>query len=174
MAADSYREVERLVREHAPYMRALAARLAPDPSEADDIAQEAFLLAFQKRDALDHSYDLRPWLAQTVRNLSRRAWERAMKENRLKRDALAHYVAQMAVDATGLYEAPARDARARCLDKLPEKSRSLLNLRYNLGHRSERIAEEIRATASAERMSLVRVRQQLKVCIEGEMQEASA
>src|SRR6516225_8016114 len=88
--------IERLVRQHEAYVRALALRLSPDPSQADDLAQDAFLLAFRKLDSLDLRRDLRPWLAATVRNLSHRAWEAALKNKKLKHDALADYLENLA------------------------------------------------------------------------------
>jgi DNA-directed RNA polymerase specialized sigma24 family protein len=75
--------IESLVKQHEAYVRTLALRLAPDPSEADDIAQEAFLILFRKLDSLDARRDLRPWLAATVRNLSHQAWEGALHNKKL-------------------------------------------------------------------------------------------
>ncbi len=158
--------VEEFVRLHEGYVRGLALRLAPHPAEADDIAQEAFMVAFRKIDALDTSYDIRPWLAATVRNLSRRAWEASMRERDMKRDALTRYVEQLGSESCELYEAPKKEALRRCLEKLPERSRTLLNLRYNLGLRSEDIARQISTSAEAARMALVRIRQRLRACVD--------
>lgn len=166
--------VEGFVREHEAYVRALAARLAPDPAQADDLAQETFLVAFRKRESLDLSRDIRPWLATIVRNLSHRAWEKALRENRLRRDALSLFVEQLPEDASELYEGNAKAALRKCLDKLPERSRTLLNLRYNLGLPSEETAQHTASTAEAVRMALVRVRQALRQCMDKSLRGAEA
>jgi RNA polymerase sigma-70 factor (ECF subfamily) len=157
--------IELLVKEHEAYVRSLALRLSPDPAEADDIAQEAFLIAFRKLDMLDVRRDLRPWLAATVRNLSHRAWEEALRNQRLKRDALAEYLEILAEEPSGLYAEPAKAALRNCLMKLPERSRTLLNLRYNMNLTSEAIAGQITTSAEAVRMALVRTRELLRACI---------
>jgi RNA polymerase sigma-70 factor (ECF subfamily) len=166
--------IESLVKQHEAYVRALALRLSPDPSEADDIAQEAFLIAFRKLDSLDVRRDLRPWLAATVRNLSHQAWEAALKNKKLKHDALADYLENLAEEPSGLYAEPAKAALRKCLEKLPERSRTLLNLRYNMNLNSEAIAGEITTSAEAVRMALGRTRELLRACIGRALGEASA
>ena len=93
------------VRKYAPYVRAVAVRLAPVSEQADDLAQEAFLALFRKlqSDGLDTTQDLKPWLGQVARNLSHKAWEKALRERRLKRDALARHVEQISSGETEAY-----------------------------------------------------------------------
>src|SRR5215472_5779389 len=110
--------IETLVKEHEGYVRSLALRLSPDPADADDLAQEAFLITFRKLGALDLGRDLRPWLAATVRNLSHRAWDAALRSKKLKRDALADYLEILAEEPSELYAEPAKAALRNCLDKL--------------------------------------------------------
>jgi RNA polymerase sigma-70 factor (ECF subfamily) len=168
------RALEDLVRRHEAYVRGLAARLAPRVAEADDLAQEAFLVALRRKDELDLDRDLRPWLAQVVRNLSRQAWDRALREDRLRRDGLAEYLEALDADPSGLFDEPSKAALRRCLEKLPERSRTLLNLRYNLGLRSEAISEKVGSRADAVRMALLRIRELLRECIDRTLGEARA
>jgi RNA polymerase sigma-70 factor (ECF subfamily) len=165
--------IEILVKEHEAYVRSLALRLSPDPADADDLAQEAFLIAFRKLDGLDLGRDLRPWLAATVRNLSHQAWEAALRDRRWKRDALAEYLESLAEEPSETYAEPAKTALRGCLEKLPERSRTLLNLRYNMNLKSEAIAGQITTSAEAVRMALVRTRELLRACIGRALREAS-
>lgn len=168
--------VAEFVRGYEPYVRGLAVRLAPYPAEADDIAQEALIVAFKKLSSqgLDLRRDVRPWLATVVRNLSRRAWDAAIRENKLKHDALSKYVEQLAGESSELYEEAQKAALRDCVEKLPRRSAELLNLRYNLGLRSKCIAEHISSTAEAVRMALVRIRQKLKGCVEEALRRSEA
>ena len=47
---------------HLPELRRVAARLAPVPSAADDIAQEAFLQAWRRFDSFTPGTNCRAWL----------------------------------------------------------------------------------------------------------------
>ena len=54
------------------------------------------------------------------------------------------------------------------LDKLPEKSRDLLNLHYYLDISSVKIASDLNISSSAVRNALVKIRRILKDCINKE------
>jgi RNA polymerase sigma-70 factor (ECF subfamily) len=58
------------------------------------------------------------------------------------------------------------DALEHCLDKLPEKSRRLLTLRYERSLKIGEIAQELQATLDAVYQSLSRLRVRLQECAE--------
>src|SRR6185436_4573287 len=53
----------------ASWLRRLAARLADDRDDADDLAQEAWIAAWRRQP--DPDRPLRPWLAKVVRDAAR-------------------------------------------------------------------------------------------------------
>ena len=55
--------------QHVGWMRSVAAALALDATDADDLTQEALEAALKKPPANDRS--VRPWLAGVMRNLAR-------------------------------------------------------------------------------------------------------
>lgn len=59
-------------------------------------------------------------------------------------------------------------ALRNCMDRLPPKSRSMLDLRYFRKWSMEQIAEEIRLSLGATKVALLRVRRALKECIESQ------
>jgi RNA polymerase sigma-70 factor (ECF subfamily) len=69
---------------HRAFVRRLALRLVADTSTAEDLVQQAFLVAL-RRPPQTHG-DVRPWLARVVRNLaiSRHAAEAARRERELR------------------------------------------------------------------------------------------
>jgi RNA polymerase sigma-70 factor (ECF subfamily) len=166
--------LEAVVRRFEAYVRALAARLAPSLAEADDIAQEAFLVLLTKRKDYDLVADPKPLLAAIVRNLSRQAWDRAIRGSKFKRDELAAYLEEVAEEDAPLYEEVCKEALRRCLEKATDKERALLNLRYTVGCDSEDIAGRLSTSAEAVRMALVRIRQRLRGCIENQLKGAPA
>jgi RNA polymerase sigma-70 factor (ECF subfamily) len=55
-----------IFRQHAPYLVNLATRLTRRVTDADDVVQETFLVAFRKLDALKDPEALRPWLIRIL------------------------------------------------------------------------------------------------------------
>ena len=112
--AEKKRIIEQFVRENEAYTRSIALRLAPNPSDADDIAQEAYLVAVRRIADLDLEKDIRPWLAGVVRNLCRKAWEKSLREDKLKNDALARFVEDLAGQAPPSRWYDRTDALRKC------------------------------------------------------------
>ena len=67
---------ELLYRRYARYIGGLAQRLLGSQSDAQDVLQETFLIAFQKLDVLRDDVAFRPWLAQIAVSQVRRRFRR--------------------------------------------------------------------------------------------------
>jgi RNA polymerase sigma-70 factor (ECF subfamily) len=65
-----------LVRRHGGAVRALLRRMGAQPSLADDLAQDAFLQAFQKVGTLENGAAFLPWLKQIAARLYVRRWKK--------------------------------------------------------------------------------------------------
>jgi RNA polymerase sigma-70 factor (ECF subfamily) len=95
---------------------------------ADDLFQESWIRVSRARDRFDRSRRFSTWLFQIANNLCRDRWRRLDARRR----ALDAWQAELEVsgDAQGAPpEAP--DARlARMLERLPERQREVLVLRY--------------------------------------------
>lgn len=65
-----------LVRRHGGAVRVLLRRMGASPSIADDIAQDAFIVAFQKVGALKDGAAFAPWVKQTAARLYVRRWKK--------------------------------------------------------------------------------------------------
>jgi RNA polymerase sigma-70 factor (ECF subfamily) len=65
-----------LVRRHGSAVRALLRRMGATPSLADDIAQDAFVVAFQKVGTLHDGAAFLPWVKQTAARLYVRRWRK--------------------------------------------------------------------------------------------------
>ncbi len=77
--------IGRLFEEHGRSLRALAGHLLAEPAAADDVVQEAALVAMTK--APRGVRDLRAWVTTVVRHLAYRS--RRADERRARRDAIA-------------------------------------------------------------------------------------
>ena len=72
------------------------------------------------------------------------------------------------------FEEEEKGALRRCLEKLPEKSRRLIDLHYDLGVTSVEIASQMEMKAEAVRRALFRLREQLRKCIQRVLRERPA
>jgi RNA polymerase sigma-70 factor (sigma-E family) len=113
----------RLFREHYPALRRAARAMTSDPELAEDLAQEAFVRAWKKLDALaEDPGAVRAYLRTTLVNLIRRSFRRRMLEIRsrmLSRDPSPHVPDQAA-----------RIAVTEAIKLLPPKQRACVVLRY--------------------------------------------
>lgn len=153
-----------LVERHQLPVRAfMAARLA-DRHEAEDLAQEVFVIAYQKLAEYDPSRPLGAWLrgiaANVLRNHLRRRHETAPGELEGILEARA---AQIEEDRGG---APLVLALRQCLEGLAPHARELVERRYAHGQSLADLGRALAKQHSALTMALHRIRQQLKDCVE--------
>lgn len=168
-------KVAQLVLAHHGFVKGLAVRIAPWPSLADDITQQVFLEFLAKEAKWDLERDVKPLLATMTRHVAMRCWRdrtRQMPETVRK---LAEHIR----DLTAPVETPARwneefGALKRCLEKLPDKSRTLIELHYFGDATTVEIAERMAVKADAIRQALCRLRSQLRECVENALKGAHA
>lgn len=167
--------IQEIVEAQAGFVRALALRLAPAPGLADDIAQQVFLEFITKAAQWDLTSDVRPLLAGMTRNVARRAWRDKTHELPETVRALADHIRDLAeAREVTWYGDEEKSALRRCLDKLPDKSRQLIDLHYDLGVTSVEIARRMAMNADAVRRALFRLREQLRKCVERLLRERPA
>jgi RNA polymerase sigma-70 factor (ECF subfamily) len=160
-------KVAQLVLSHHGFVRALAFKLAPWPGLVDDISQQVFLEFLAKQEKWNLEQDLRPLLATMTRHVAARYWrERKRTMPEVMRE-LADYVRELAAAR----EVPAREeeklaALRSCVEKLPDKGRTLLALYYDTGIPTMDIAAQMEMHPDAVCQALCRLRGRLRDCIE--------
>lgn len=152
---------------------AVAYSVTGDAMSAGDVAQEAFLRAWQRIRDLKEAQKFGPWLCGIVRNLAiDDARARAVRTCRNARDRLAESIA--AADHAAecndpLYELGRREECQRVTDaiaRLDEVSRSAVVLRYYENLSSKQIGELLGLAPTAVDMRLMRARRQLRQQLE--------
>lgn len=166
-----------LVLAHHGFVKARALRLAPLPGLADDITQQVFLEFLAKQQQWDLEADVKPLLATMTRHVAMRCWrERTRQLPEVVRDLAEHVRALAEVEAESA-EARWEDelpALRRCVEKLPDQSRALVDLHYHGGLSTVEIAEQLAMKADAVRQAICRVRGQLRECIERALRPGGA
>ncbi len=155
---------------HQEDLRAVIASMVRDWNAVDDIVQEVAVVLWKKFDQYDRSRSFGGW----ARGIAVKKVLQAFEKNKRLPIAFSPEVieAVFAADAEADDPAPAEDrqrALAACLEKLPERSRRLVALRYQDGLALQAIAERVSSTMGAVHKALSRIRDALKHCVHDEL-----
>lgn len=165
-------DFEDLVRAHHRDLLVYAAALTRDSATARDIVQEAFIVAYEKREVFDVTRDFATWMRGIVRN----KWREWLRKNR-RYDLGDHELARMDADIAAWQAGRARDglslfdALESCLARLPETLRSTVEAYYYEGRTGDETAARLDVAPAAVRKRLQRARILLKQCLEAKQGE---
>lgn len=157
---------------HHDFVKGVALKYAPWPGLMEDIAQQVFLEFIGKEQRWDLERDLRPLLATMTRHVAMRLWRERTREKPEVVQKLAEHIRQLAEerDAEPRYETEIGLLRD-CLQKLPEKSRELVQLYYYHEIATPEIAGQLEMKADTVCRALSRVRDKLRECIQRQIQK---
>lgn len=156
------------VQEHQAGLRAFIRALGVDEAWVDDLAQEAFIVAFRRVNEFEIGTDFGKWLRSIARLLVANERRKEARRSRL----LPFAVADALLDPGSpddTFETNLRQllpALRECIGQLPARSQELLHRRYADSGNASAIARELRMTAEAVRQNLFRIRTAVKECIE--------
>ena len=136
-AAGDRRAFGELVRRHASGVRSLLRRMGAQPSEADDVAQDAFLAAFVSVSGFRGEGAFAGWVKKIAARLYLRRLKREKRLADLAADSAAQEVAQPASDAA------TRMALDDALNALLPAERMSVSLCYGAGLSHAEAAEAL-------------------------------
>ena len=162
---------ERLTRlwlEAEPAVRAYVGAAVREFHDAEDVVQQVALTAARRFDEFDASRPFLAWVLWLAKSRTVDHYRQQARERRLFSEGLLDRLAAALVSQQA--ELPARQAALeRCLERLPEKSRRLLTLRYAEDASVAEVATAVQSTAGAVRVMLFRIRNLLSQCIEEQL-----
>jgi RNA polymerase sigma-70 factor (ECF subfamily) len=141
------------------------AALVPNVADAEDIVQQTAIALWEKFDAYDPSQPFTPWACRFALNKTRQWIERRQKWQALLENGLAEELAQRREELRPEFEVRLKHLE-RCLNKLPEDQRSMVEGYYYRRDGIEKLAEDSGRTIAATYKMLQRIRQALQVCVE--------
>jgi RNA polymerase sigma-70 factor (ECF subfamily) len=166
--SDPAESFEIRVREHQAGLRAFIRALGVDDAWVDDLAQEAFIVAYRRLADFAPDADFGRWLRGIARNLVANERHKEARRSRLLSLAVAdvllnreHADAPVQADFNRLVP-----VMQECVGQLPPRSRELLQRRYAGSEKTGTLARELCMKADAVRQNLLRIRIAVKECIE--------
>lgn len=161
-------EFTQLVAQQHQQLRSFVRTLGIAPDWVHDLAQEVFLVAWRESDSFDSQRDIGKWLRGIARNLVRNELRKDQRRKRILHEGLSELLVR---SLEGETEAPDWEqcrmpALRDCVEQLAPKSRQIVAGRYSDGWKTPDLADHLGMTAAAVRQALMRIREQLKQCIE--------
>lgn len=159
-----------LIRAFQGRIRAFFAARLRDASMVDDLAQEAFLIAYRKLPDCDTTRPLLPWLKKIAEyvllNAGRKHRPQPIDPQDLDAtlDRLAVRQAESLEDEEG--DADLLDGLRECLGRVQSFSQRLVEARYQEGLSLKAIAEREGKNPTALSVALVRIRLKLRECVQ--------
>lgn len=138
----------------------------PSHHDASDIMQTVALTALEKFEAYDPTRPFIAWIIgiarfEVLRYLRARGSEKLL----LVDDELLIRLAE-ATERQFVTREPTHDSLAHCIDRLGERARAVLRLRYERGMKTAAIAEQMATSPAYVSTMLNRAYKQLRRCIE--------
>lgn len=161
-----------LVAEHQGWLRAYIRTLGVCTGSVDDVAQEAFLVAYRRFGDYDASRPFAAWLKGIAKLLAANERRRNQRGRTVEPSLAAALAAVDAVEDEDLEQATLH--LNACLERLPAHSRDLLRLRYEDECDAEELGVRLGRDGNAVRQALFRVRELVRRCVEGRISGVSA
>lgn len=155
----------RIVERYHRLLCSLAFSATGDLARSEDIAQDAFVTAWQEMGKLQEPDKLRPWLSGIVRNQVRRSWRKATRDPLSLSSSeaeISHLAAEEDCSARHAMEKEETRLLWSALQSVPERYREPLVLFYREEHSVAAVAESLELTESAVKQRLLRGRKLLK------------
>lgn len=136
-----------------------------DEHAAEDVLQSVAMTAASNFDEFDVSRPFGAWLIGIARRQVALYYRQQGKDKLFFTDALAEQIAQAHVELSPELE-DRKAALYTCLNKLNDRGREIVRLRYSEDLKPARIAERVGTSSTAITSLLHRLRTNLRVCLE--------
>lgn len=160
-------EASAFVRKHQAALWRFLRSAGCDAASADELTQDALLIAIQRDVTGREDRTAAAFLRTTARNLWLKRRHQDQRRAELLIDA-AEELWQSDAEADGGNQL--LNALGRCVDELPERSRSALERAYHDGASRRELAAELDLSEHGVRNMMHRLRKALRECIERRMQ----
>ena len=159
---EAFREI---VETYQARIRTLIAFSGIQPNDVDEIAQDAFIHAFEHIGEFKAGTNMEAWLKAIVRNKILAYWEATRRDQRNKSNALKMFLIDRLSGGNEDDETDMVSRLRRCISRLAEHAQAVIQKRYT-GSSIRQIAQETGRSSAAMKMMLCRIHLQLRKCVE--------
>lgn len=157
-----------------PLLVGYARAIVGNRTVAEDLFQDLLILVMRKHAEIPDRAALSGWSRRALRFLALKALEKRSRE----RPAMDAELVEL-IDATCAESAPSRsegylEALTQCLERLPERSRRLLAMRYEEEISGQEMAERLHRPLNTIYVTLTRLHRTLEECVRSHVRRADA
>jgi RNA polymerase sigma-70 factor (ECF subfamily) len=147
-------------------IRSFIARSGVQIDDVDDIAQEVYIIYYTNFNKRPEDGNVSAWLKGIARNVCLHYF-RSKKSSAKNMEFIMEVLEQVEVPFEKVsFKAKAADALKKCLQKLSEKNRKIIQMFYQDGKDYKAISKQLSTTAKTIGMTLYRIKILLKECVE--------
>lgn len=163
-----------LIARHQAVLHSFIISLMPGMDGVDDVLQETNIVLWEKRKLFETGSNFQAWAFQIARFkvMNHRRKSASLDQQSLTDEVLDMIHEEQETRSEDLDKK--MEALRRCLQKLPETQRQLIERRYLSAKPLKDFAAECGRSAESVGVSLFRIRSALRKCIRGELQTHSA
>ncbi len=149
-----------------PYVLSLTGHY----TDSEDIVQDVFRTALEQQDRFDQVTTVGGWLRGIARHKIHEYWRQSKREPVLVNSEVLERLEQVAASHEGRALAPDYKNRRletlrSCMERLTDRAREMLRLRYQEGRRSQEIGEHLKMAVASVDMAMSRARKLLRACM---------
>lgn len=157
-------------------VRAFIRSIIWDRSRCEDVFQEVALVLWRELDRYDPDRPFGAWARGVAAKVTLKGLRQARRTPMaLSPEAIAALEAafdQLAYEESNRPTSKLEDALRQCLDRLPDRARTLVHLRYHDSLELGAIASRVMSSPEAVRKALSRSREALQKCVERRLRAA--
>jgi RNA polymerase sigma-70 factor (ECF subfamily) len=158
-----------VIEQNRRWLMAFLLASTGDRAAAEDLTQEVFQIAFEKRSDFDTSADFGAWLRGIARNCLKRHFEKSRRRPVVVGDALCELEGAAAQAEPKLLDpdwvANRVMALRECLKNLTERARQILDARYVQNVSARDLGERMNMTVLAVNTAAFRARTVVAECV---------
>ncbi len=165
-----------VVAEFQGRLRAFIATFCPDRGQVDEVAQRTFIWAYEHLGEYEAGTRFYSWLKAIARNMLLAELEAQRRQVSNQRRYLAHLQVTACREdlAAGDTRLEAVEALQECLAELSDEARRMIRRRYEQPEPIAAIARDLNRSAGGVKVTLFRIRQALRKCVEGRLAGAES
>ena len=163
-------EFIRLLTNHQTALRGLIVSMLPGSQDVNDILQDTNVVLWEKMNSYQHDTNFKSWAYAVARNKVMQYWDQQKKLNKtILSEEMISAVAEARKADTPEWVEVKLQALNHCMTKLKSSELNIVQARYSDDGNLETFSASSGRPTTSLRVSLYRIRQKLRICIDKRM-----